>query len=306
MYILQKLSWPLGRNLPNSWFSSFLTPPPSSRWVEMHLAMKQNQPSGNHQNVKTCQSSRLLETGKPKFEEKKTSSLPCPDVWAMLRLPVVSHSLSWLEERSDCISNHFNLYQQKRNCVNEKVPKHPPPPSGTKAKPQKKQHREKPPAQSPQIELIRAGLDDPTSIQKSWQLETNQKQPPCPSVPNVFQKKPRLLDNQCSNKKSSTHSPATMKFRPCLHMHCEQIFTPACVSKEGNEKWKYKKMSKNVNQNGLIYGMLFLRCCHVSTKFAQTYSKQQTSIILPGKGWGIVPNTPSKLTQFHPPCAWRS
>ena len=56
MHILQKLSWPIGRNLP--------------KWAEMNLAMKQKQLNGNHQTVKTCQNSILSKTVKTKFEEE--------------------------------------------------------------------------------------------------------------------------------------------------------------------------------------------------------------------------------------------
>ena len=85
--------------------------------------------------------------------------------------------------------------------------------------------------------------------QLSWRQ--SKKQLPCPSVPNVFQEKPTRQDNQCSNKKPSTHIlQPPGKFRTCLHMHCEQIFIPACVSKERSEKSQYNDTSIGVGFAG--------------------------------------------------------
>ena len=76
--------------------------------------------------------------------------------------------------------------------------------------------------------------------------------------------------------------------RACLHVHCIQALIPTCVSKG----MKMKTLQKMVAQDMSIYGRMFCRRSHVSTRFTQIYSNDQISSNLPGKSRGILPKTP--------------
>ena len=72
------------------------------------------------------------------------------------------------------------------------------------------------------------------------------------------------------------------------------------VFKNENTTKKYQKM---VAQDLSIYGMMFRKRSHVSTKFTQMTYVKSSDLIKPPRN--SSKNT-SNSSKFHPPCAWRS
>ena len=66
-------------------------------------------------------------------------------------------------------------------------------------------------------------------------------------------------------------------------MHCIQALIPTCASKQGHEmKMKtQQKVSKMVAQDMSIYGMMFRKRSHVSTKFTQMTYVKSSDLIKP-------------------------
>ena len=68
-------------------------------------------------------------------------------------------------------------------------------------------------------------------------------------------------------------------------MHCIQALIPTCASKQGHEmKMKtQQKVSKMVAQDMSIYGMMFRKRAHVSTKFTQMTYVKSSDLIKPSE-----------------------
>ena len=77
-------------------------------------------------------------------------------------------------------------------------------------------------------------------------------------------------------KEKHPHSTATMKILTMLAhalQTCPHPYMCHCVSKQGHENESKTFMAQDTS----MYGMMFCRCSHVSTKFTQIYSNHQTS-----------------------------
>ena len=121
--------------------------------------------------------------------------------------------------------------------------------------------------------LIRADLDHSISFQKSWQEQLSWRQIKRNwAVPNVFETKPRLQRQQCSPKKQSTHILLPpLRFSSPLH-----------VSPNKGVKMKTQQtIFKNMAQDMSIYGMMFRKRSHVSTKFTQMTYVKSSDLIKP-------------------------
>ena len=139
------------------------------------------------------------------------------------------------------------------------------------------------------------------SFKKSWQQQLSWRQikTNC-AVPNVFETKPRPNASSAAPKSKALtfccqsenldlnildHACTCTAYKPSsLHV------SPNKGIKIANTTQKYRKM---VARDMLIYGMMFRKRSHVSTKPTQIFlSNHQTSSNLPGNSRGILPKTP--------------